>query len=246
MSEKYFFDFHPSKLTILKKNSDSSVTIAHENRIDAKQPFHNEELIEVSKPFSSLETQQYFRWFSSQFTLIPNALFLPSQLENYYRLNFGELNPSECLSYDSIYDENLSLVYSIPNWLNDFKLSYFFKAEIQHHASCLIKNSFKSKNDDLISIVFEGTAFIMSIKKDGKLIICNSFEYQNEEDLLYFILSHHKQLGLIEKNTINLMSYLEVLNSEKIISLITHFKELKEYTVIFLDKPAYNSTLTCE
>ena len=86
----------------------------------------------------------------------------------------------------------------------------------------------------------------MSIKKEGKLIICNSFEYQNEEDLIYFILSHHKQLGLIEKNTINLMSYLEVLNSEKIISLITHFKELKEYTVIFLDKPAYNSTLTCE
>ena len=246
MSEKYFFDFHPSKLTILKKNSDSSVTIAHENRIDAKQPFHNEELIEVSKPFSSLETQQYFRWFSSQFTLIPNALFLPSQLEDYYRLNFGELNPSETLSYDSIYDENLSLVYSIPNWLNHFKRSYFFKAEIQHHAACLIKNSFKSKNDDLISIVFEGTAFVMSIKKDGKLIICNSFEYQNEEDLIYFILSHHKQLGLIEKNTINLMSYLEVLNSEKIISLITHFKELKEYTVIFLDKPAYNSTLTCE
>ena len=98
MSEKYFFDFHPSKLTILKKNSDSSLTIAHENRIDSKQPFHNEELIEVSKPFSSLETQQYFRWFSTQFTLIPNALFLPSQLENYYRLNFGELNPSECLS----------------------------------------------------------------------------------------------------------------------------------------------------
>ena len=246
MSEKYFFDFHPSKLTILKKNSDSSVTIVHENRIDAKQPFHNEELIEVSKPFSSLETQQYFRWFSTQFTLIPNALFLPSQLENYYRLNFGELNPSECLTYDSIYDENLSLVYPIPNWLNDFKRSYFFKAEIQHHASYLIKNSFKSKNDDLISIVFEGTAFIMSIKKDGKLIICNSFEYQNEEDLLYFILSHHKQLGLIEKNTINLMSYLEVLNSEKILSLITHFKELKEYTVIFLDKSAYNSTLTCE
>ena len=246
MSEKYFFDFHPSRLTILKKNSDSSVTIAHENRIDPKLPFHNEELIEVSKPFSSLETQQYFRWFSTQFTLIPNALFLPSQLEDYYRLNFGELNPSECLSYDSIYDENLSLVYSIPNWLNDFKRSYFFKAEIQHHASCLIKNTFKSKNDDLISIVFEGTAFIMSIKKEGKLIICNSFEYQNEEDLIYFILSHHKQLGLIEKNTINLMSYLEVLNSEKIISLITHFKELKEYTIIFLDKPAYNSTLTCE
>ena len=42
------------------------------------------------------------------------------------------------------------------------------------------------------------------------------------------------------------MSYLEVLNSEKILSLITHFKELKEYTVIFLDKSAYNSTLTCE
>ena len=38
MSEKYFFDFHPSKLTILKKNSDSSVTIAHENRIDSKVP----------------------------------------------------------------------------------------------------------------------------------------------------------------------------------------------------------------
>ena len=128
MSEIYFFDFHPSKLTILKKNSDSSLTIAHENRIAPKMPFHNEELIEVSKPFSSLETKQYFRWFSTQFTLIPNALFLPSQLENYYRLNFGELNPSETLSYDSIYDENLSLVYSIPNWLNDFKRSYFFKA----------------------------------------------------------------------------------------------------------------------
>jgi len=97
MSEKYFFDFHPSKLTILKKNSDSSVTIAHENRIEAKQPFHNEELIEAIRPFSNSETKQHFTWFSSQFTLIPNALFLPSQLENYYRLNFGELNPTESL-----------------------------------------------------------------------------------------------------------------------------------------------------
>ena len=246
MSEKYFFDFHPSKLTILKKNSDSSVTIAHENRIEAKLPFHNEELIEAIKPFSNSETKQHFTWFSSQFTLIPNALFLPSQLENYYSLNFGELNPTESLFYDSIYEENLSLVYSIPNWLRDFKRNYFFNGELKHHASCLIKNCFKEQHKNLISILFEGKSFIMYIKKDGKLLVCNSFDYQDEEDLIYFILSHHKQLGLTENNTLRLMSYMENLNSEKIIGLIAHFKELCNYSVHFLNKLEYNSTLTCE
>ena len=246
MSEKYFFDFHPSKLTILKKNSDSSVSIAHENKIDAKQPFHNEELIEAIKPFSNSETHQHFTWFSNQFTLIPNALFLPSQLENYYRLNFGELKPTESLFYDSIYEQNLSLVYTIPNWFRDFKRNYFFNADLKHHASCLIKNSFKEEHKNLISLIFEGHSFIMCIKKEGKLLVCNSFEYQDEEDLIYFILSHHKQLGLTENNTLKFMSYLEDLNSEKIIGLISHFKELSDYSVHFLNKSEYNSTLRCE
>ena len=115
-----------------------------------------------------------------------------------------------------------------------------------HHASSLIKNSLKSNYSDLISIIYEGTSFIMCVKKNNELLICNSFEYQNEEDLIYFILSHHKQLELTKSNTINFMSYIEELNSQKVLDLVTHFKELSGYSINFLNKSEYNTTLTCE
>ena len=246
MSEKLFFDFHPYKLTILSKNEDKIVVLEHEQKIDSKQPFHQDELIDAIRPLSNRDSIPTFSWFSSEFTLIPNALFLPSELGNYYRLNFGELNPNVSLSYDAIYEGNLSLVYTIPKWLGDFKRSYFFSSKIIHHASCLIKNSLKSNYSDLISIIYEGTSFIMCVKKNNKLLICNSFEYQNEEDLIYFILSHHKQLELSENNTINFMSYIEELNSEKILGIVSHFKELSSYSIHFLNESDYNTTLTCE
>ena len=246
MEEKIFFDFHPSKLTILSKNKDKIVLLAHEQIIDSKQPFHQEELSEAIRPFSNRDTSPNFSWFSSEFTLIPNALFLPSELENYHRLNFGELNTNDSLSYDAIYEENLSLVYTIPKWLSLFKRSYFFNSKIMHHASYLIKNCMKSEYLNLISIVYEGTSFIMCIKKNSKLLICNSFEYQTEEDLIYFILSHHKQLELAKNNTINFLSYIEELNSEKVLSIVAHFKELSGYSMHFLNKSDYNTTLTCE
>ena len=246
MSETLFFDFHPSKLTILSKNKDQIVVLAHEQKLDSKQPFHKEELSDAIRPFSNSDSRPNFSWFSSEFTLIPNSLFLPSNLEHYYRLNFGELNPNVSLSYDAIYEENLSLVYTIPKWLSDFKRNYFFSSKIMHHASSLIKNSLKSNYSDLISIIYEGTSFIMCVKKNNELLICNSFEYQNEEDLIYFILSHHKQLELAKNNTINFLSYIEELNSEKVLSIVTHFKELSSYSFHFLSKSDYNTTLTCE
>ena len=86
----------------------------------------------------------------------------------------------------------------------------------------------------------------MYIKKEGKLLVCNSFDYQDEEDLIYFILSHHKQLELSENNTINFLSYIEELNSEKVLDIVTHFKELSGYSIHFLNKSDYNTTLTCE
>ena len=246
MAETLFFDFHPSKLTILSKKKDKIVLLAHEQIIDSKQPFHQEELSDAIRPFSHRDSRPNFSWFSTEFTLIPNALFLPSKLENYYRLNFGELNPNFLLLYDAIYEENLSLVYTIPKWLSDFKRSYFFSSKIIHHASCLIKNNLKSDYSNLISIIYEGTSFIMCIKKNNKLLICNSFEYQDEEDLIYFILSHHKQLELASDSTLNLMSYMEEFNTEKVLCLVSHFKELSGYSIHFLNKSDYNSTLTCE
>ena len=246
MSEKLFFDFHPNKLSILKENEAHLVSILFEKKIDLTQPFYLEELNEAIRPFSSSEFDQKFILFSSNFTLIPSALFLPNELENYYSLNFGPLSQNEKLSYDSLNDLRLCLVYSLPKWLSDFKQKYFFKSEINHHASLLIKNTINSSQENLISIIFEGTSFLMCIKKDNKLLICNSFEYQSEEDLLYFILAHHKQLELTEDSFLNLMSYMEEINSEKVLSLISHFKELNSYTINFIDKTEYNSTLRCE
>ncbi len=246
MSEKLFFDFHPFKLSILKENEAHFVIVLFDKKIDAEHPFHLEELSEAIRPFSNSEFGQKFTLFSSNFTLIPSSLFLPNQLENYYSLNFGPVSQNEKLSYDSMNDLRLCLVYTIPKWLNDFKQKYFFKSEINHHATILIKNTINSSQENVISIIFEGTTFLMCIKKDNKLLICNSFEYQSEEDLLYFILAHHKQLELIENSFLNIMSYIEEVNSEKVLSLISHFKELSSYTINFLNKTEYYSSLTCE
>ena len=245
MSEKLFFDFHPNKLSIFKKSDDQLILLS-EKTIDPQLPFFKEDLRDACRQFSNSESEPKFTWFSTKFTLIPSALFLPNQLENYYSLNFGEVSQDEKLSYDSLNDSRLCLVYSIPKWFNDFKQNYFFKAEIRHHASVLIINTLKAPQENLISIVFEGTSFLMCIKKENKLLICNSFEFQDEEDLLYFILAHHKQLELFEISILNFMSYTEEVNSEKVLTLISHFKELNSYTINFLNKTEYNSTLRCE
>ena len=39
---------------------------------------------------------------------------------------------------------------------------------------------------------------------------------------------------------------IEELNSEKVLGIVTHFKELSGYSINFLNKSDYNTTLTCE
>lgn len=246
MPAKLFLDFCTNSLCVFNKDDNNQLDFLLEKSIDTEQTFIHEELIDTIRPFIISNSVQKFTWFSSEFTVIPSALFLPNHLENYYSLNFGEVNQNQKLSYDSLNDVRMCIVYSIPKWLSDFKQGYFFNSEIKHHASLLVKNTLKSPYENLISIVFEGSSFLMCIKKDNKLLICNSFDYQDEEDLLYFIVTHHNQLKLADNSVLSLMSYKTEFNKERVLELLSHFKELSGYVTNFHAKIEYNSTLTCE
>jgi hypothetical protein len=141
---------------------------------------------------------------SPKFTLIPAALFDPAKKDEYFSFNHN-LEEGNIVIANKLADPNAFLVFSVPKQVYDLANNFFPGVHPYHHIKPLfdyISHIRKNINGNYIHIHVEREFFNLIIFNHNLLKFCNSFNYRNINDILYFVLNTFKNLGFTQEETI--------------------------------------------
>lgn len=138
-------------------------------------------------------------------TLIPSALFDESKKKEFLQFNFSAELAGTAGS-DFLQDMELFNVYDAPGIVAKTFKEIYGKVKVAHFSSSLleslfIENKFKSGLKVYLHFFQKspyGTVsrFEIIILKDGKLLLFNSFHFQEKEDIVYYLLFALEQLNI--------------------------------------------------
>ena len=131
-------------------------------------------------------------------TLVPSALFEEANLTDYIKYN-AKIFKSDFVTYDSISNQDIMLVYVPFVNINNFIFDRFGSFEYKHSSTVLIEKVLhlkKNTKDTTLYVNVESSIISIIIVKSNSLIFYNRFEYKTKEDFIYFILFTIEQLDL--------------------------------------------------
>jgi len=141
---------------------------------------------------------------SKKFTIVPTALFDPGKKDEYFTFNHS-YEDGELVRSNKIGDPDAFLIFSVLKPFSDLINSRYPGVYPYHHVKPLlehISHARKSVNGNYIHIHVEREFFNLIIFNSNTLKFCNSFNYRNISDILYFVLNVFKNLDIKQEETI--------------------------------------------
>lgn len=129
------------------------------------------------------------------YTFIPDKLFIAEEARRYIEFTHT-ISSGEIIHVDSISELAVKNIYMLPFEADGFLRKSFPKFEYRHLTTILIKTVLKNRDlQDKVLVNFSRKRMDIVIAMAGKLQLCNSFKFETDEDMLYFLLNVYKQLG---------------------------------------------------
>lgn len=177
-----------------------------------------DEIFSIPSLSGSKFQQVRILWTGLQYTLVPLALFDEKQASAYLQFT-QELQAGSVICYDNLKNLQAENVYAIPTIIRETIHQKFPGHHLDHYItvlaeSLLVENKTTGNNPRVFVNVNSGF-FDLLIINEGKLLLCNTFEYKCAEDFLYYLLFAFEQAGINpEKTGIILMG--EILKNSSI------------------------------
>jgi hypothetical protein len=173
-----------------------------------------------------------FIYLSQKSTLIPDSFFDKENLRAYFEFNLN-LNELDEIHYNFLSEISAFNIFAIPNYIVNEIIGRFENVKLFHQATPFIKTIFKNKDNKENKCVFVNmnNKFLdIAVTAENRLCLYNTFQFQNEADLLYFVLYIYKQLNL---NTRKNKLFISGEQSDN----IEYYSALKKYitTVRYLE-----------
>ncbi len=132
------------------------------------------------------------------YTLVPKPLFNQDMVKEYLQYNVKVLD-NDFITYDELDQHDIVTVYipyaNINNFFFDTFGSFTYK-----HANTILTSSLltQQKNNDATTVFvnMSDKLFDIVIIKNGKLILENTYKYENKEDFLYYLMFTTEQAQL--------------------------------------------------
>jgi hypothetical protein len=135
---------------------------------------------------------------NSRFTLIPEALYLENEKENYFNFvherDSGEVVHSDRLQHLGVYS-----VYGVPAHFSKEIDKFFSQAILRHISSVLISNiwmNVKNMSGRKAFLNLRDAQFDLLVFEGNQLKYCNVFHYLTVEDIAYYVIFAFEQLSL--------------------------------------------------
>jgi Protein of unknown function (DUF3822) len=152
--------------------------------------------------------------------LVPDSLNNINELEAYYKINKNTFESSQIL-YNRIDFQGIVNVFNIRNEISKFIRFNMPTAEIIHQSLLFIKacsylNFEPSANNLYLHINADSIELLQFI--DGDLNFYNSFKFDNQTDIVYYILAVAEQLNIT--NDFRLIIYGNIESSDSLFALL--------------------------
>lgn len=198
-----------------------------ENYVDKLTEIFNEDNL-LNRQFQSSS----FVYLTQKSTLIPESFFDKSNLKAYFEFN-QSLNELDEINYNFIAEINAYNIFTVPNYIVNEVVNRLKNVNLFHQATPFIKSIFEKdiKTESECVYVNMNNKFIdIAVAVQNRLLLYNTFQFQKETDLLYFILYIYNQLNLDTRNS---KLYISGEQSDK----TRYYNELKKYitTVKYLE-----------
>jgi hypothetical protein len=141
----------------------------------------------------------YFSFQSPRYTLIPGPLFNKDNLRTYFEFNHV-IDDLDEIHYNGFRNIDAYNLFVIPAELSKLACKSFVDVRFFHQATPLIENglmshSGKSPRKTVVVNTYGKNIDIVVIQGDN-LLLCNSFPWQDEKDMVYYVLYVYEQLKL--------------------------------------------------
>ena len=155
-----------------------------------KERFEKHKILEMR-----YEEVSVIHW-NNMFTLVPKSLFEPNEMANYLKFN-TKLMANDEIVFDTLNNQEINVVYVPFTNINNYVFDCFGEFEFKHQATEMLQTVFDQKNTEKSCFVHVGPKTLELAVLDGKkLLLYNQFQYQNQEDFLYYVLFTYEQLDL--------------------------------------------------
>ncbi len=151
---------------------------------------------------------------SPKFTLVPAPLYDPTKKDEFFTFNHLKDDNSVILS-NKIPESDAFVIFSLANPVNDLLTSSFPGVQCFHHIKPLLRHitySGKHLSGKYIHVHVEREFFNMTVFDQSVLKFCNSFNYRNISDILYYVLNVFKRLDIKQEETIYFSGQTEKYN----------------------------------
>ena len=139
-----------------------------------------------------------------RFTLVPAPLYDPARKDEYFVFNHP-MEEESIIIANKFYDPDVFIIFSLTRSFNDLISDLFPGVHPMHHIKALfehISRSRKSVNGNYIHVHVERDYFNLIVFNNNLLKFCNTYNYRNISDILYFVLNVFKKLDIKQEETI--------------------------------------------
>lgn len=133
-------------------------------------------------------------------TLLPAPFFETDKLKSILEFN-TDLDDLDEIHYNYINEIDAYNIFAISNPLVNEFLAKYSNIDVYHQATPFITGSYNyhihhQTQTNTIFVNMYSDIFDIAVMQKGNLTLYNNFPYQNEDDLVYYILYVYKQLEL--------------------------------------------------
>jgi len=179
----------------------------------------------LQKPFQ--KTRVFV--FSEKFTLAPDVLYSNNLKEEFAHVLFDK---GEKLNFAENHVRQLEakLLFALPEGLVEIILDTLGEGEIVHPLKPLLAYLMESERKNNLLLLFNGKDLYVIQQSKNQVKLANSFKINHVNDVVYFILTTLKQLGISSKSTVLFYAGNSNFIGETEKNLQNYFASIKKLT----------------
>lgn len=198
---------------------------------------------------SFLHANDYTCFFrTTNFVLIPNAIFDDNERVKYYELAFGHPNDSNQLFTSQNVTLGITSIYEIVPWVSNFCAAFFPSNAITATHLTYLSQCKSIENNDLEgSMFFDESSFYLQLFQRGKLIYSQETAINATDDIIYFTTA-----ALLKLPIDNILGEIKIYprnlldTAVTITTLFERVKELSNLKFSSFNYDNYQIQILCE
>lgn len=134
---------------------------------------------------------------TSVYTLVPRNLFQESKASEYLKFN-SKILANDYVAHDVLEDLGIVVVYVPFMNINNYFFDKYGSFNYYHSITVLLKSLVGNDKSGVAKMYlhFQQHSFDCIVVNNGKLLLCNTYNYRTPEDFIYFTLFSMEQLKL--------------------------------------------------